>query len=180
MAVQASILGIPDKLSAFRVYTKGAVDVLGVANVKLPTLENITETIKGAGIAGELEVPIKGQFKSMTLTLDFVAVLQSLIYLSRQTVQDFIIAGSVQEYRDKTGDYVDRAVKIFVRGLPKKVELGKMEAGNKMDASIEIEVIQMVVMVDVLPVLQVDKINYVCMVDGKDYLAEVRTNLLLV
>ncbi len=43
---------VPEKLINFRVYEDGD-DLVGVADVTLPTLDAMTETVKGAGIAGE-------------------------------------------------------------------------------------------------------------------------------
>ncbi|MCL6456491.1 MAG: phage major tail tube protein, partial [Gorillibacterium sp.] len=47
---------VPEKLNDFRVYRDGN-NLAGVADIQLPSFENMTETIKGAGIAGEYESP---------------------------------------------------------------------------------------------------------------------------
>lgn len=44
---------VPERLIAFRVYGEGN-DLLGTANVTLPTIEPMTDTVTGAGIAGEI------------------------------------------------------------------------------------------------------------------------------
>ena len=59
---------IPERLINFRVYLDGS-DLLGVASVELPSLESMSDTVSGAGIAGEVESPILGHFGSMTVTL---------------------------------------------------------------------------------------------------------------
>ncbi len=59
---------IPEKLNDFRVYLDGT-DLIGVAEVELPAMEAITETIKGAGVAGNYESPTLGHTDSMTLSL---------------------------------------------------------------------------------------------------------------
>ena len=53
-------MNVPEKLINFRVYQDGA-DLLGVADVSLPSLEAMTETVKGAGVAGEVDSPVLGQ-----------------------------------------------------------------------------------------------------------------------
>ena len=52
---------VPEKLINFRVYEDGD-DLVGVADVTLPTLDAMTETVKGAGIAGEVESPVMGHY----------------------------------------------------------------------------------------------------------------------
>ena len=58
---------VPERLINFRVYNDGN-DLLGVANVDLPSIEAMSDTVSGAGIAGEVESPILGHFASMTAT----------------------------------------------------------------------------------------------------------------
>ena len=48
-------MNVPEMLRNFRVYEE-SYDMIGTADVELPTLEALTETIKGAGIAGEIAV----------------------------------------------------------------------------------------------------------------------------
>ena len=61
---------IPEKTIAFNVYRDGTV-LMGVATVELPQLQAMTETISGAGIAGEIDSPTLGHFQSMTAKLSF-------------------------------------------------------------------------------------------------------------
>ena len=43
---------IPERLINFNIYKDGIRGVLGVADVELPSLEAMTDTLTGAGIAG--------------------------------------------------------------------------------------------------------------------------------
>lgn len=57
---------VPEKLINFKVY-KDKTDFIGLADVTLPTLESMTETVSGAGIAGEVDSPTLGHYGSMEL-----------------------------------------------------------------------------------------------------------------
>lgn len=59
---------VPEKLINFRAYNDGN-DLLGVTDVQLPSLDAMTETVKGAGIAGEVDSPVLGHFGSMETVL---------------------------------------------------------------------------------------------------------------
>lgn len=59
---------IPERLINFTVYGEGN-RIIGVADAKLPSIEMMTETVSGAGIAGELESGTLGHFKPMTVSL---------------------------------------------------------------------------------------------------------------
>ena len=51
----ASINQVPEVLNDFRVYEEGSDNCLGVAKVELPSESVMTQTVKGVGIAGEVE-----------------------------------------------------------------------------------------------------------------------------
>lgn len=51
---------LPSLLVNFRVYDGDSNDMIGVADVELPKLEAMTETLKGAGVSGEVDMPVLG------------------------------------------------------------------------------------------------------------------------
>lgn len=61
---------VPEKLINFRVY-KDSTDYIGLADVTLPSLEAMTETVSGAGIAGEVDSPTLGHMGSMETVLNW-------------------------------------------------------------------------------------------------------------
>ena len=65
---------IPDKLINAKVYMEGSSALLGVADIELPSLEYVTESMSGLGIAGELDTPVIGHFKAISLKLKWNTV----------------------------------------------------------------------------------------------------------
>lgn len=61
--------------------------------------------------------------------------------------------------------------------MPKSTDLGKMEMGSTTDTKNTIEVTYIKITVDGETVLELDKYNYICNIDGTDYLTEVRDAL---
>lgn len=51
---------IPDKLINAKVYLEGSSALLGVADIELPSLEYVTESMSGLGIAGNWTRPSSG------------------------------------------------------------------------------------------------------------------------
>ncbi len=76
-----------------------------------------------------------------------------------------------------TGTLKSVPAKVVVRGLPKSTDLGKLEMGATTDTKNTIEVTYIKVTIDGSDVLEVDKYNYICTIDGTDYLSDVRTAL---
>jgi uncharacterized protein len=167
---------IPEKLNDFRVYRNGN-NLVGVADIQLPSFENMTETVKGAGIAGEYESPNIGHFQSMKLTINWRVLNENFVSLLEPTVASFDCRGVNQVLDAATGEYKQVPCRVLVRGIPNKNELGKMEKGSPYDASNEVEITYIKIDINGETVLELDKLNYKFVVNGKDYLADVRKAL---
>lgn len=168
---------VPERLTAFRVYLDGSSDLKGVADIQLPSFEAMTETVKGAGIAGEYESPTLGHFQSMKLTLNWRTVSRETLRLLRQQAQRLDCRGAFQEYDAAAGAYRIRQTRVVVQGPPTKIEVGKFETGSPSDGSTEIEVLYIKIEIDGSIYVELDKLNYKCVIDGVDYLADIRTAL---
>jgi P2 family phage contractile tail tube protein len=170
---------VPEKLISYRVYRDG-VDLVGTADVQLPELEAMTETIKGAGIAGEVDSPVLGHYGSMTLVLNWRTLVAPIAWLSRQEVHALDLRGVSQVMDAASGTYQKVPIKVAVRGTPKKTTLGKLDVGAPTESSNEIEVFYIKVSLDGADVIEIDKYNYIAKIDGVDVLAEVRKALGLI
>ncbi len=167
---------IPEKLIAFRVYRDG-VDLLGVADVNLPQIQFMTETVSGAGIAGELDTPVLAHTQSMTLGLSWRTVTEQAASLAAPTGHHLDLRGSIQFHDAGEGKLVPKPVKLVVKGLPKKLGLGKLAAGKAMETATELEVYYLKLTIDGRERVEIDKLNYKFVVDGSDYLAAVNQHL---
>ena len=167
---------VPEKLINFRVY-KDSTDYIGLADVTLPRLEAMTETVSGAGIAGEIDSPTLGHYGSMETVLNWRTLEKNNLALAAPTGVQLDLRGAQQVYDSGTGKYVVRPVKIAIMGVPKNTELGKLEPGTTTDTANTIETTYLKVDVDGETVLEVDKYNSICNIDGEDFMADVREAL---
>lgn len=167
---------VPEKLINFRVYLEGD-DLLGVADATLPSLEAMTDTVKGAGLAGEVESPVLGHFKSMTVGLKWRTVNKNAGKLSAQKAHQIDLRGAVQVYDSGEGAYKVVPIKAVVKGIAKKSSLGKMEVGAMQDTETELEVLYLKVTIDGEEAIELDKFAFICKIYGEDYLADVRAAL---
>ncbi len=167
---------LPEKLINFRVYDSGT-DLLGVADVQLPDLEWMTETISGAGVAGEVESPVLGHFKPLSLKLKWRAMSGNCVALGKSQTHHLDCRGSVQRMDPASGEFKTYPVKCVVKAIPKKVGLGKMEMGKTQDNEVDLACSYLKLWVDGKEVVEIDKYNYIAMIDGVDQLASVRSDL---
>lgn len=167
---------VPEKLINFRVYLD-ADDLVGVADVTLPDLEPLSDTVKGAGIAGEVASPVIGHYGSMGITLNWRTIGKNAIILSQPKAHALDIRGSQQVYDAGAGEYKTVPVRVIARAMPKKTGIGKMDTGAKTDTSNEFELTYLKIWIDGEKVVEIDKYNYICFIAGTDFLANVRSDL---
>lgn len=170
---------VPEKLISFRVFHEGT-DLLGVADIDLPDIEPLTDTVKGAGVAGEVESPVLGHFGKMSTKINWRTLVKSVAFLSQQRMHSLEYRGGVQTLNNSTGEYITVPIRIAIRGLPKKTGLGKLQIGSTTDSSNEFEVTYIKVTIDGQDVIEIDKYNYVCVIDGVDVLSDLRIALGLI
>lgn len=173
---------VAEKLINFRVYNSpdggGAGSVLmGMADIDLPDLESLTETISGAGIAGEIDSPVLGHFKSMSLKIKWRTMSDTVTELAVQKAHNLDCRGSIQEFSGLTGKYKNFPVKVIFKAIPKKMGLGKLEMGKPMDNESEFECIYMKLWISGKEKIEIDKYNYIAKFNSKDYLEGVRKDL---
>ncbi|QGQ95868.1 phage tail protein [Paenibacillus psychroresistens] len=169
---------IPERLTAFRVYSgDDSTDYKGISDIQIPSLEPMKDTVKGAGIAGEYESPTLGQFSSMKLTMNWRAITKEQLLITAQKSQKFDCRGVNQVYDAAAGTYSTQSIKIVVQGPPTKVDPGKFDTSSTSGGSTEIEVLYLKIDIDGVNVLEIDKLNYKCVIDGVDYLASTKTAL---
>ena len=61
---------IPERLINYRVYNE-ANALMGMATVDLPELQAMSDTVSGAGIAGEVDSPVLGHYQAMSSTFNW-------------------------------------------------------------------------------------------------------------
>ncbi len=167
---------VPERLINFRVYNNGA-DLLGIANVDLPELAAMTDTVSGAGIAGEVESPILGHFGSMTSTFTWRTIEEKAIDLAAQKSHMIEVRGSQQVYDASTGTYQTKAVRATMQVVPKNISLGSFAVGSTTDTETEFEVLYIKLYIAGKAILEIDKFNYKCVINGTDLLAGVKVDL---
>lgn len=167
---------IQEKLNNFSAYRNGT-DYLGVVDIELPSLESMSETVSGAGIGGEIESPTIGHFGSMTTSLNWRTLAKPNFVLARQESHQLDFRGSIQEWDTATSTYKQVGVKVSMRAIPKTTGLGTFAVGATMDNTNELEVTYIKIDYDGANVVEIDKFNMICVIDGVDFLAEVRANL---
>lgn len=168
---------VPERLNDFRVYLEGTNDLQGVADIQLPSFDSIVDTVSGAGIAGEYESPVLGHFQSMKLTLNWRTITRDNVKLMHQKAQRFDCRGAFQEYDSSMGEYKIKRTRVVVHGVSTSNNPGQLAKGSASNGSNAIEVLYIKIDIDGRNYVELDKMNYKCVIDGIDYLSDVRDAL---
>lgn len=172
----ASINPIPERTINYRVYDDSNA-VIGIATVDLPDIEAMTDTVSGAGIAGEIDSPTLGHFGSMTLTINWRTITGDASRLNAQRVHALEFRASQQINDAANGELRTQAVRIVTRCTPKNLSLGSLEVSATTDSSSEFEVSYLKIYIDGRETLEIDKYNFKFSVNGEDFLRQVRRDL---
>ena len=169
---------IPERLLNFTVREGGNDRVLGEAvSVDLPEITAMTETVSGAGIAGQYESPTFGNFQSMVLTIHWRTIVEKSLVFFAHRAYDLDLRGVVQVYESASGTYEVQPVRISVRGIPKSTKLAPLQVGGTDEATSEFEVLYIKIWMGGEEKLEIDKPNYMFKIDGVDSFAEIRAAL---
>lgn len=169
MKIQATVIN-------FAVY-EDKTEFMGIASVQLPDLTALSQQISGAGIAGNIEAIIPGHFEAMTCTINFRTTTTAALKLSepRRHNLDIRVANQVED--TVAGKVAAQSVKHVLVVLPKKDGGGTLAPASAADASGEYAVRYWATYVDGQKIREIDPMNSICIINGVDYLADVRKAL---
>ena len=88
---------VRDKLTDYAVFKDGTL-LLGTADIDLPNIEYLTDTIKGPGIAGEVDMPTMAMTSSMEVKINWRTVNEDLTDLMAPRAHDLEFRGSQAHY----------------------------------------------------------------------------------
>ncbi len=154
-----------------------STEFYGMAEVTLPEVSQKAESLTGAGIAGDVESVIIGHIEAMSTSLSFRTITSNVVAL--QEPRDHKIEVRVaQQSKDTTnGKMIVESIKHVMMLRPKKFTPGKVAPASPAEAGGEFSVSYFATYIDGKKTFEVDPLNFVFFVNGKDYLADVRKAL---
>ena len=167
---------VPEGMINFKVY-RNSIDMLGIAEGTLPNLEAMTHEVKGAGLAGVVDSPVLGHYNSITLSLTWRRITGDIMVLNTQQTHDLDLYHSLKGMNAGLGQYTTEQLHIYCKAIPKTLTTGNLVVGDVMGTHMEFELPYIKVSLGGKTRIEIDKYNYICKIDGVDYLAGVRSDL---
>lgn len=158
-----------NKIISYSVYDRssGRAQLIGdTTSIQLPSIEFLTDTIKGAGVLGEVDLPSYMQPGSMTLAINIRVSNEEFGKLCTAKDLEIRWVSDVFNSNEVKTEFVSN--KAFIKCIPKKLDEGKLEPGSTSDGSFEYEVFAYKRILNGKEVLNIDKFNCVFAIDGKN------------
>lgn len=171
-----SIKEITELVHSYNMYGEGAESIGVTSSVKYPDLDVMTVTVSGSGVLGEYEAPAVGHFPSMQAEIAFRGAKEAVGTLNEGDAVNYTLRASVQ-VRDTDGKIDQKPLRTVFKGTVNKVSSIEVKQANAIDVTASIEVQYMKIEYDGNELLEIDKLNYVYKVNGKDALEKVRANI---
>ena len=152
----------------FAVYENGN-EFLGMADVTLPDLTFLTQTVSGAGLGGNVEA-VMPLIDAMTMTLNFRTMNKSDIDLASPKLRVLDLRGAQQETDNVTGEIKDVSVKHAISCKTKTFKGGKLAPASTGDVSVEMAVDSWTCYVGGKKTIDVCPRTMTCYINGVDYL----------
>ena len=160
----------------FAVY-EDSVEYEGMAQATLPDMTFLTQSVSGAGIGGNIEAIILGHLEAMTLGLNFRTTTPQSVKLAEQRRHQIDLRVANQ-YEDPINGTVEaRAEKHIFVVIPKSTKGGTIAPATPTSGSGEYAVRYWATYINGKNVREIDPMNFICYINGTDYLASVRKAL---
>ena len=64
---------IPNHVANYSIFL-GGKRLIGLADVTLPNIQNLADSLKGSGIFGEIDMPVQAHFQPYTVMLKWLTI----------------------------------------------------------------------------------------------------------
>ena len=169
---------LPELINNYNVYNRANKWVGVTGDVAMPTLEALTETMKGAGMLGEVDVSAVGHFASGQMKIPFVTVSKQVFdTLNFAQPLELQLRASKQNANKATSGTDFTPTRVVIRGMGHEVDPGHFTKGKVMETSVSIEYTYIKIEDNGRTVIELDKLNNVFVVNGVDQLARIRAQI---
>jgi len=166
----------PEAYIDFEVY-EDSKNFIGISKATLPNINFLTQTITGSGISGNVEAVLIGMTEAMSLTLNFRNATDAAVSLMAPKKHNITLMVAEQNWDTTKVEKSISADKYVMVVVPKNTQPGSVAAASAADASGEYSVYYYAGYKDGKVIWEIDPWNYKCVIDGVDYMADVRAAL---
>ena len=160
---------IPGMIVDSIVRQDGTEELVGIATITLPDVENVTEEISGMGVDNFNEV-LGNEFNPLTLGMKFMGLTPNVSFSKGKTA-NLVITSAVDTYNKETHEQEEKKLVCSIKGRLQKRSGGELGRGNKNEPELEFSLTYYKLELDDTILYEIDKFNKKAIVDGEDLYA---------
>lgn len=166
----------PEAYIDFEVY-ENSRNYLGISSTVLPNINYLVQQITGAGISGNVDAVLIGMVDAMNATLNFRSATDAAVSLLKPDKHTLDMRVAEQHWNTMNTERNVVADKYVMVCVPKNFAPGTVAPASLADTNLEMSVTYYAGYRDGKQLWEIDPFNYICTIDGVDYMADVRRAL---
>jgi P2 family phage contractile tail tube protein len=165
----------PSVVKNFKVYNAANSQFVGLADITNPKLMFEKDTLKGAGIAGSLNLPVVGNMQPMTMDLTWhTPTVQSFALFNGASASIRCMA-SIQLFDTASGQFLEYALEEIATVLCDEYDLGKFDNSTKAANVLRFSVIYLALWFNSVKMWELDPFNNIAIINSVDLNATTRS-----
>ena len=153
----------------------GTDELVGLATVTLPDVQNKVETVSGLGVT-EYEHVLDTVFDAMSLVLKFTGMTKVVNFSKGKTVS-LIIKIASSGLNDETHEEEMQVSTISIKGRVKRRTGGEVGVATKNEPEVEIALTYYKYQIEDEVIAEIDTLNKIAILDGEDLRAPLKNKL---
>lgn len=167
---------IGNKTINYSIYSRtsgGRIALQDTKNVKRPDIEYQSDTIKGPGILGEIDMPTLAAVSSMSHEIGLRRETVESASLMAPEIHELEIDWDTDVLNPTSGKIEVSHNKEIIKCLPKSFSPGSIEGNTSEDGTLKVEDLYYKRIQDGKALDEIDKLNGKLMINGVDYTSQI-------
>lgn len=160
----------------YEVY-EDAVNFVGLATITPPDIAQLTHSVSGAGLSGNVDAVMIGMVEAMEATINFHSIMDSASILMQPTKHQLDCRVAEQVWDTDSAAHKINADKLIMVVLPKTTSIGQIGPASAASVSGTYAVYRYEGYLNGEEKWVIDPMNCIFKINGKDYWDEVRKAL---
>lgn len=162
----------PNAQIIYKIYENG-IELPGTVKVTTPQIKYKMDTTSGAGILGDVGIPLCGAIDAMTASMEFSSH-DAMIQLGTNEWHDVILYDAEQHFNAVSRTEELRSLRIEMSIRPSMTTVGDIQTYTKHNMKADFSVCRYAVYVDDAEQIYIDQFNVIHRINGKDSAALLR------
>lgn len=156
---------------------EGGINYAGIAKIKLPEITHTTVTLCASGMMGKIDVPLLGAIENMELQMEFLSPTAEAVTLAEPRAHQLDLRVNEQYWKTQEAQSAFWPEKYSLIVHPKTFNPGNIVQYTASDASGNYSVYFYAAYRGGKQLWEIDKRNMRFVMNGTDYMREMRSNL---